>query len=149
MATMWKAFLAMPTILRFLTAAGFCVCLMVVSTFFPFSPVRILGRPVSELDWWGSGAGYSMVIVAGLFGSSGVMMLRRSHHARLAHLVAWIALNISVPYVAGVTGAGVASVSKTSVLANALVTMAIALYLYLGRGTRNYFRSADAHGQGA
>jgi hypothetical protein len=71
-----------------------------------------------------------------------VMMLRRSRHARLAYIVAWIALNISIPYVAGVTGTGVAAVSKASLLADLFVTLAIALYLYLSRGTRQYFRAA-------
>lgn len=133
--------MAMPTILKWLIAAGFFVCLMIIGTFFPHSIVRVLGRPVSTSNWWVSGAGPSMLIVAGLFCASSVMMLRRFRHARLAYIVAWIALLISVPYVAAVTGNGVAAVSKSSLIVNLLMTLAIALYLYLSKGARNYFRS--------
>lgn len=139
---MWKNFMAMPILLRFLTAAGFCVCLIAISTMRPHSMIRVFDRQISAADWWASGAGPSMLIVAGLFVASAIMMLRRSRHARFAYIVAWIALNISIPYVAGVTGAGVAAMSKSSLLSDLVVTVAIALYLYLSRGTRNYFRSA-------
>jgi hypothetical protein len=146
---MRKNFMAMPILLKLLTAAGFGVFLIAISTMRPHSIISVFGRPITASDWWASGAGPFLLIVALLFCASAVMMLRRSGHARLAYIVALIALSISVPYVSGVTGVGVAAVSKSSLISNSLLTLVIALYLYLGRGTRNYFRSAGADGQGA
>lgn len=141
---MWKSFKAMPMLLRFLTAVGLFVCLMVISTMRPNSVVHKDGRSISSAVWWASGAGPSMLVVAVLFGASTVMMLRRWRHARLAFLIAWISLNISVPYVAAVTGTGVASLWMQSVLGDALITVAIALYLYLGHGVRHYLHATGA-----
>ena len=82
-----------------------------------------------------------MFIVALLMIAASVMMLIRARHSRLAYIIALIALSISMPFLAGVTGVGVAA-SKQSLIFNLLLTLAIALYLYLSKGARNFFRSA-------
>jgi len=134
--------MAMPIILKWLIAAGFFVCLMIIGTFFPHSIVRVLGRPVSTSNWWVSGAGPSMLVVAGLFCSAGYMVLKRSRQARLAYVVAWIALSISIPYAIEVTGGGDFDSLKSSSLLNLVLTLAIGLYLYCSPDSRKYFRSA-------
>jgi hypothetical protein len=137
---MRKNFIAMPTVLKLLTAVGFGVLLMVLSTMRPHSMVRVFDRSVTASEWWASGAGPFMLIVAGLFCASAVMMLNRFKHARLAYIVALIALSISAPFVAGVTRVGETAVNP-GIIPNLLLTLAIALYLYLSKGARQYFDS--------
>lgn len=141
MSAMVKNFMAMPILLKLFTASALVVLLFVLETMLPHGSVRVFDRQVTTSEWWASGAGPSMLIVAGLFCSSAVYMLRRSRYGRPTYILALIALFISVPYVAGVTGNGVATVSKSSLIADLLTTLGIAVYLYLSRGTRNYFRS--------
>jgi hypothetical protein len=140
---MWKNFLAMPMILKWLTAAGFFVCIMIIGAFFPHSIVRIMDRPASSFNWWATGAGPSMLIVAGLFSAAGVMLLKRFDHARLAYLVAWMALSISVPYAVSVTNGGVLAVSESSIVGELISMVAIGLYLYWSPGSRKYFRGLN------
>ncbi len=139
--TMVKNFMAMPILLRLCTGVAGGVLVFVIGTMLPHGSIRVEGRQLTTSEWWAIGAGPFMLIVGGLFCASAVMMLRRSRHARLAYIVAWIALFISVPYIAAVTGNGVAAVSKSSLIADLLMTLAIVLYLYLSKGARNYFRS--------
>jgi len=80
-----------------------------------------------------------MLVVGALFVSSVVMMLRRSHHSRLAYVVSCVAIGIAVPYVVAVSGGVAASVSTLSLTYDCLQTLAIALYLYLSKGSREYF----------
>ena len=109
--------------------------LMLTSTLFPHSIVRIMGRPVPSEGWWTSGAGPTMLVVAGLFLSASVMMILRARHARFAYVLACIAISISIPYVFYVTGGSTASLPKFSLTINWLLTVAIGLYLFLSRGT--------------
>lgn len=81
-----------------------------------------------------------MLIVAGLFLSASVMMILRARHARLAYVLACIAISISIPYVVDVSGGSTASLPKFSLATNWLLTFAIGLYLYFSRGSRDYFR---------
>src|SRR5271165_3502507 len=128
MATMRQNFTAMPGILKFLAVAGLCVGLAIATTLLPDHGIRVAGRLISWSDWWSSGAGASMLVVGALFVSSVVMMLRRSHHSRLAYVVSCVAIGIAVPYVVAVSGGVAASVSTLSLTYDCLQTLAIALY---------------------
>lgn len=138
---MLKNFFAMPTVVRLFTIASLCVVVFALATMFTHTSIQFGDRRITSTAWWNIGAGPFMLIVALLMVASAVMMLRRSRYARLAHIVAWIALTISIPFVAGVTGAKVAA-SKPSLIINGLLTLAMALYLYLSKATRTYFRSS-------
>ena len=137
---MAKNFMAMPIFLKLLTAAALGMILVIVVTVIPGGSIRVFGRNVADSEWWRIGAGPFMAIVTLLMIASAVMMLKRTRHSRLAYVIAWIALSISIPFVAGVAGVGVA-VSKPALFSNLLLTLAISLYLYLSKGARAYFRS--------
>jgi len=136
-----KNFLTMPIVLKLITASALVILLIVVSTIVPGGPIHVFGRDVTRAEWWAIGAGQFLFIVMLLMTASAVMMLRRARHSRLANIVAWIALSFSIPFVAGVTGMGV-SESRPALISNLLLTLAISLYLYLSKGSRNYFRPA-------
>jgi hypothetical protein len=80
-----------------------------------------------------------MLVVAGLFCSAGYMILKRSSQAKLAYLIAWIALSISVPYATQVTGGGNLDALKSSLVLNLVLTSVIGVYLYCSPGSRKYF----------
>jgi hypothetical protein len=138
---MVRNFLKMPVLLKLCTAASLAVLMWVVVTMFPHTLIHVFGRRITVADWWRMGAGPFMLIVALLMSISAVMLLLRARHARLAYVVAWIALTVAIPFVAGVSGIGVRA-SESSAISNSLLTLAISLYLYLGKGTREYFRSS-------
>ena len=138
---MIKRFLAMPSILKLLTATGLAAIIAVIGTMLPQTPIYVFGRQVSQAEWWNSGAGPYLLIVALLMGASSVMMLLRARHARLAYVVAWVAMDFSIPFVVGVIGSG-GHGAKTAMVGNLILTALIALYLYLAKGCRHYFGSS-------
>src|SRR5690242_3074816 len=112
---MLNNFRAMPAIVKLCTVAALGVMALVVTTKFPHISIHVGDRQITTAEWWNIGAGPFMLVVGLLMVSSAVMMLKRSRHARLAYAVAWSALCISVPFVSGVSGLGVAA-SKLSVI---------------------------------
>jgi hypothetical protein len=138
---MWKNFLAMPIILKLLTASALGMLLVIVSTFVPGGPIHVFGREMTHSEWWATGAGLITVVVGFSATAAAVLMLKRSSYGRPAYMVASAAMSISVLFVAAVTGANVAKGIPTTI-GNLLLTLVIALYLYLSKGSRNYFRSS-------
>jgi hypothetical protein len=130
----------MPIGVKVLTASACAVLLFVVATMIPNSSVHVGDKQLSTSEWWAIGAGPFLLIVALLFSASAVYMLRRSAYGRLAHIVAWISLSVSIPYIAGVTGVGMTT-WRSAFISNLILTAIIALYLYLSKASRDYFRA--------
>lgn len=134
-------FRAMPKPLRWLTALGLSVALLLVATVIPGSHVRFLdqtiGGTISIREWWLSGAGWVVLFTYGLMPASAVLMLRRSRHARALYLTGWLAANACGPLVAWLIGTSVEPVF----LALGFLTLAlVALYLGRSRAVRAYFQ---------
>ena len=137
---MIKNFMAMPILLKLLTATAFAVPIFVIGTMIPHGSVNVGGRELATSAWWTIGAGPFLLVVALLFCASIIGMLRRVRYSRFMYILSWIALSAFIPYVASVTGAGLA-VSKPGTISNLLLAGVIGLYLYLNKGARSYFRS--------
>ena len=132
-----RNFFAMPGILKILTAMGFFPLVWVVASL--ANDVNVFGKQISAPNWWESGAGYYCLFVALIMGGSSILMLYRSRYGRLAHIVGWLTMTT-----AAVFGAYLAKVPYSSfmppIMGNVALTGCIALYLYLSKSTKDYFR---------
>src|ERR1700753_3477200 len=100
---MIKNFMAMPILLKLLTAAACSVPIFVIGTMIPHGSVDMGGREGATSEWWTIGAGPFLSVVALLFCASIVGMLRRARYSRLLYIRSWIALSAFILYVADVT----------------------------------------------
>lgn len=137
-----RNFMLMPGLLKLLTVAAFGVAIWVVGSMAPNGSIQVGDRQVSLAEWWRLGAGPLLAVVAALMTSAGIMMLGRYRHARLLYVVAWVGLCISIPFVAAVADIGIAA-SRSSLISNALLTVAIAMYLYFSKAARSYFSQSS------
>jgi hypothetical protein len=132
-----KNFLAMPRILKMLTAMGFFSLVWVAASI--ANGVNFFGKHVDASSWWGSGAGYYCLIAALIMSGSSLLMLYRSRYGRPAHIAGWLAVTTTA--VLGAYLAGVPYPSfMSSIMGNVALTGCIAIYLYLSKSTKNYFR---------
>ena len=141
---MWKNFLVMPLALKILTASALSMLLVIVSTLLPGSPIDVFGREMTHAEWWATGAGLVTVLVGVSSIAAAVLMLKRSRYGRPAYMVASAAMSVSVLLIAAVAGANVVRWIPAT-LANVLLTLMIALYLYLSKGSSVYFGRDETH----
>ena len=136
---MIKNLSAMPSFLKVLTLMGFGVFVWVVTTMFQ-SGIAVFGRQLSTSEWWTSGAGLFCSVVGLILGGASVLMLNRSYYGRPAHILGWIGVSVTVPFVTFVTKSDQSFTAQTfwSYLA---LTALIALYLYRNKAVQNYFRA--------
>ena len=139
---MWKNFMAMPIILKLLTAGALGMLLIVVSTVVPGNAIHVFGRDVTHSEWWSTGAGLFTLMVGLVAVAAAALMLKRSIYGRPAYIFASAALSLSGLFVAGATGVSTTTVIP-STIGNLVLTLAIALYLYLSKGAKEYFLSAS------
>lgn len=131
-------FIKMPAILKLLS-----VCFLVVLSFSMYSmtpgtSVVIFGSEVSALQWWTSGSGLVSFITAISMMFASMLMLRRSRYGRLAYIFSWLAMDLSIIFVASSFGSGVGILIST--LSNSLITtLLIILYLYKSAAVKKYF----------
>lgn len=128
----------MPAILKLLS-----VCFLVVLSFsmcsmIPGTSVVIFGSEVSASQWWASGSGLVSFITAVSMMFASMLMLRRSRYGRLAYIFSWLAMDLSIIFVASSFGSGVGILIST--LSNSLITtLLIVLYLYKSAAVKKYF----------
>jgi hypothetical protein len=137
-------FMAMPSMLKLITASVLGTLISVITTMLPNSSAGVFGlfdRHVTTSVWWESGAGTNVGILATLFCVSSILMIRRSRYGRPVYILALIAMSVSIPFVASVIGMN-ASEWRCWLIANVVWTVVLSLYLYLDTAVRNYFRSA-------
>jgi hypothetical protein len=135
--------MAMPSMLKLITASVLGALISVITTMLPNSSAGVFGlfdRHVTTSVWWESGAGTIVLILATLFCVSAILMLRRSRYGRPVYILALIAMSVSIPFVARVIGMSV-SEWRFSLVANLAWTVVLSLYLYLNTTVRNYFHS--------
>jgi hypothetical protein len=136
-----KNFVVMPDPLKLITASVLGVLISVFTTMFPNTSAGVFGqfeRHLTTTVWWGSGAGTIVLIVAGLFFASALMMLRRSPHGRSTYIAALLAMSASIPFVGGVMGMSLAE-QTGSVIFNLVWTLIVSLYLHTNTAVRDYF----------
>lgn len=131
----------MPIILKLLTASALGMLVVIVSTFIPGSSIHVFGRAMTHAEWWATGAGLVTLVVGLSAIAAAVLMLKRSSYGRPAYMVASTAMSLSVLFVAAITRANIAKAIPTTI-GNLLLTLAVTLYLYLSKGSKNYFHSS-------
>jgi len=138
-----KNFLAMPGILKMLTAAGLCTLLWVAAS---TNGVNVFGKHVSASIWWGSGAGYCLLLAAMITSAASILMIRRSRYGRSVYVAGWAILGIDA-----IIGAFVAQIPFasywSSVVGHFALTACVALYLYLSKRVKEYFLERPVDGQ--
>ena len=133
---MIKNFFEMPRWLKFLTIGGFAALVMALIK--PFSGVGVFGEHIDPSIWWRSGAGFAFVLPALVMGVSAFLFLRRSQYGRAAYIAGWVAMTVGA-YI----GAHLEQIAPQMLIPglvfNLVVTVGIALYLYLNKAVRLYF----------
>ncbi|WP_266158252.1 hypothetical protein [Dyella silvatica] len=123
-------FWAMPKLLRFMTAHALACTIFVIVSVVPNDSFAIEGHPVSQAEWWSSGAG-PFASLLGLLGLvSGAALLMKSKRARLLYL-GFLTVALVAPY--PFLGNPLLS------LAGALMVAATAWYLFKVSATALYF----------
>lgn len=135
---MGRNFLAMPPLLKLLTAVTVAAPVIAITLMFPHQSIRVFGRQVGASEWWSSGAGLTLLVVGALMLTASFLMLKRSRYGRPAYILGWIALSLSAPLIAYLTGT-YSPTEVPSLLSNLVVTVLIGLYLYKSRATQKYF----------
>lgn len=126
----------MPKLLKWLTAISLCAIAIAARTFFP-PGIGVFGRLVTTQDWWTSGAGEISLICLIVFGASGILMLRRSSHGRLVFLLGWVALNLVVIPITGLTQTSSPPLLLLAI--DFMLAIPVAIYLYWNKAVREYF----------
>jgi hypothetical protein len=94
---MWTNFWAMPKLLRLMTVHALACAMFFVMSVVPNGSFAIDGHPVSQAQWWSSGAG-PLASLLGLLGlASGAALLIKSKRARLLYL-AFLVAGLVAPY---------------------------------------------------
>lgn len=130
--------MAMPLLLKLLTATTLVVPMFCVTSLFPSRSINVFGRQMSAWEWWSSGAGLVTIVIGGLVAAAALLMLKRSRHGRPMYIAGWVAISASVPLVAYLTG-GRPSGEIASLISNLVLTVSISIYLYKSRAVREYF----------
>jgi hypothetical protein len=130
-----KNFLAMPGILKMLTAVGFCTLIWVAAS---LNGVSNFGEHVNASTWWGSGAGYCMLIAAIVMSGASVLMIRRSKYGRPVYIVGWLILG-AVAFIGALVAKIPYDAYWPSLAGHFAMTACVALYLYLSKAVKLYF----------
>jgi hypothetical protein len=135
---MGRNFLAMPQILKLLTAAAAVLPLFFLASTLPHTSIGLFGRQLTTAKWWSTGMGLTTIFAASVMCIAAFLMLRRSIYGRPAYILAWVTLSFSIPLAAHLTGTETAALTPLFV-SNLLLTSAIGAYLYLSASVRGYF----------
>jgi hypothetical protein len=138
-----KNFSSMPGILKWLTWVCSALPIFLLVSLNPYGSIKVSGRAMRNAQWWASGAGVVVAVLAIAMTAAGILMLRRSPHARPIFLVGMLATFLSGPLIAKLTGSDDAE-PVWSILLGILPLGAIAWYLYASDATRNYFQGASS-----
>lgn len=140
--TMGKNFLAMPALLKLLTAVVIVPPLFCVASLSSTGSISVFGRQMTASAWWSSGAAVVTLIVSGLMVAAGLLLLGRSRYGRPTYVLGWIAVSMSAPLIAFLVGRDPPN-GVPSLIFDLVLTVFIGLYLYKSDGVRSYFTSRD------
>ena len=135
---MVKNFIAMPAILKLLTAVVAISLVFCIGSTNPHWSINVFGRQTTSSEWWVSGAGLATSIVSCLMLLSAILMLRRRRWGRQVYIFSWIVLSLLIPIVALLEGVGF-YVAAPSLLSNLVLTALVSVYLYKSNAVENYF----------
>lgn len=136
---MGKNFLAMPLLLKLLTAVTVVVPIFCIATMFPHQSIGVFGRQLTTTAWWSSGAGLTTLVVGGIMLAAAFLMLRRSPYGRPAYITAWIAISLSAPLISYLTATDFPA-EVPSLISDLMLTALIGVYLYKSGAIRDYLK---------
>jgi len=139
---MGKNFLAMPLLLKLLTAVTLVVPAFCVTSLFPHQSIRVFGQLMTATEWWSSGAGFVTLVIAGLMLGAALLMLRRSRSGRLMYILALILTSFSAPLITYLVPTDTPG-AMSSLFANLVLTVFVGTYLYKSRSAQNYFKNTQ------
>lgn len=136
---MLRNFNAMPAILKWLTSLCLVLPVFLLVSLIPHGSIKVSGRAMPNAEWWATGAGIAVVVLAIAMTMAGILMLKRSLYARRIYILGMLATFLSGPLVAKLTKSDDAE-PLWSILLGLLTVGAIAWYLYSSKLTAKYFR---------
>ena len=135
---MVKNFIAMPLLLKLLTAASFVVPIFCAASLFPHDSIDVFGQQMTASEWWLSGAGLITLVASFVMLAAAFLMLRRSPYGRPTYILGGLVISLSAPFISILTGIGFQA-EVPSLISDLVVTAFIGLYLYRSSAVRNYF----------
>jgi hypothetical protein len=131
----------MPAILKWLTLLCLALPIFLLVSLSPHGSIKVAGRAMPNAEWWATGAGIVVVVLAIAMTTAGIFMLKRSPYARRIYVLGMLATFLSGPLVAKLTKSDAEPL--WSILLGLLTVGAIAWYLYANKPTAKYFRVAN------
>jgi hypothetical protein len=135
-------FYAMPAILKWLTSLCLVPPMFLLVSLIPHGSIQVSRRAMANAEWWATGAGIVVGVLAIAMTTAGILMLKRSPHARRIYIVGMLATFLSGPLVAKLTKSDIAE-PLWSMLLGLLPVAVIAWYLFASKATAKYFRVVD------
>lgn len=89
----------MPGILKWLSAVGLVPLLFLLATLIPNRSINVDGKLVANLDWWSSGAGAVVAVLAIVMTAAEIQLLRRSKYGRPFFLMGMVLTMASGPLI--------------------------------------------------
>jgi hypothetical protein len=132
----------MPGILKWLTSLCVVLPMFLLASLVPQGSIKVSGRLMPNAQWWATGAGMVVVVLAITMTTAGILMLKRSPYARRIYILGMLATFLSGPLVAKLTKSDDAE-PLWSILLGPLTVGAIAWYLHASKPTAKYFRGAN------
>jgi hypothetical protein len=137
-----KNFSSMPGILKWLTWLCSVLPIFLLVSLNPYGSIKVAGRAMPNAEWWASGAGVVVLVLAIAMTTAGILLLKRSPYGRPIYILGMLATFLSGPLIGKLTGSDDAE-PLWSILLGILPLAAIAWYLYASKATRKYFRELN------
>jgi hypothetical protein len=134
----------MPRLLKLIVLCAIPMMLFAVGALNPSMQIDVFGRRVSSGEWMQSGVGVLALLVGFLMGLSALLLLRRSPIGRHLCAASWIATALSIPLAAVNLSNTSIRAHMLAVICNALLAIAIIIYLYASASVRRYLRVSSA-----
>jgi hypothetical protein len=103
-----KNFNAMPAILKWLTSLCLVLPIFLIVSLIPHGSINVNGRATANSEWWATGAGAVVLILAIAMTTAGLLLLNRSPYARRVYIVGMLATFLSGPLAASLAHSDVA-----------------------------------------
>lgn len=131
----------MPGILKWLTSLCVVPLVFLLFSLNPHGSIKVARQLMPNAEWWTTGAGMIVLVLAIAMTTAGVLMLKRSPYARRIYILAMLATVLSGPLIAKLTNNAIEPF--WSILLGLLPVGAMAWYLYASKAIAKYFRVAN------
>jgi hypothetical protein len=139
----FKSFKAMPSILKWLCVVGLVPPLFLFGTLIPNGSINVDGKPMANSDWWSSGAGAVVAVLAIVMTAAEIMLLRRSKYGRPIYLIGMALTMASGPPIEKLLEPNATPYLQPLVF-NLVIVVLVAWYLYGNKAVQKYFHPTDA-----